>query len=95
MILKDSELQLRQGDVVKTSGAGNLVVERIITLTLCRCRQCEDRCLSLSDRVLCVHCNNHHTQMVGKDYKGPYTGPRRVLEHLAKIDRLPPKMDAR
>lgn len=87
MRISDKDMELREGDVIKGADWGGLVVERTIQLTVCRCRQCEDACDTLAEvpHLLCVHCNNHHTQNVNGEYKGPYLGPRRALEHLAKI----------
>lgn len=87
MIIRDEDMMLRPDDAIKKADWGGLVIERTIQLSVCRCRECEDACQALAGvpHLLCVHCNNHHTQLVNGEYKGPFLGPRRVLEHLAKI----------
>ncbi len=78
MRIPDDEMHLRPQDEVKQSEWGGLVVERTIELTICRCRQCKDRCVRLSEppHLLCVHCHNNHTQNVDGVYRGPFSGPR-------------------
>lgn len=93
MILSEKDTMLQFDDEVKIAAWGGLIVERTIELALCRCRQCEDACEVLCEvpNMLCVHCNNHHTQKDADGvYKGPHLGPRRVLERMAKIPKEDP-----
>lgn len=84
MILNDHHMLLQPNDdIISVDGA--LVVRRMIELRVCRCRECDDTCTYLASLpyLLCVHCNNNHSQRAdpdkwSSDYLGPVTGPRRV-----------------
>lgn len=82
-----SDMFLSHDDEINESAWGGLVVDRLVQFTVCRCRQCEDACEMLGEvpHTLCIRCNNHHSQVENGVYKGPLTGPRRVLERLAQI----------
>lgn len=79
-----SEDRLQEDDHI-TSKKGCLVVKRNIVriFGVCRCRECEDRCQTLtrepyrdSKAMLCIYCNNNHTQKVDGKWVGPFVGPR-------------------
>jgi len=74
-----NEPRLDNGDAIVTGTRDELLVEKIIQFGVCRCRECKDRCDYLIERlqyVLCVRCNNYHTQKVEGVWVGPYTGLR-------------------
>lgn len=77
MILRDRDLRLLLDDKIVKVG-DKLVVRRVVELSVCRCRECEDRCVRLADPkyYTCVVCNNNHSQKVDGRWVGPCTGER-------------------
>ena len=78
MILSNEDMTLRPDDDIEVAQSDHLVVKRIITLTVCRCRQCEDKCERLGEHpyFTCSVCNNNHSQDVDGVYRGPLCGSR-------------------
>jgi len=78
---------LQPSDEIILKPTGDLVVRRVIELRICRCRQCEDKCLRLASPsyVLCVNCHNNHSQKADPDdfhseWLGAFSGPRQEVE---------------
>ena len=69
MFLNPDETMLR-GDDIPIKG----VVLRVVKMSLCRCRECNNKCKRLhrSSCGLCVYCNNYHSQRIKGKYMGPY-----------------------
>ena len=92
-MISDTHSALRSDDEIVTNGKGQLSVSRVVSLNVCRCRQCSDNCELLAEppHVLCVHCNNNHSQSVDGRFVGPFTGSRgaRALQQMSTIRAQP------
>jgi len=100
MIVGDDQMNLKDDDVIDRSVPGVLQVKRIITLNVCRCRQCDDKCSRLAEppHLLCVHCNNNHSQREDPNnslskYLGPIRGKERAEPKY--VAGAPPYMGGR
>jgi len=79
MILSNDDMLLRPDDEIIEADHCALVVRRVVELRVCRCRECEDKCVRLGEppHTTCSICHNNHSQAVDGVYKGPLTGKLR------------------